>query len=512
MAFKKLHLKKYIYNSDENKLLQASSEPDQIKVIQSTGDIAAKATTLHKDSSLSLQNVISFTNVSPSEYVNQTHEKNAETVNNEDPNRGFVSKTAKQSLFKNMKKISLYDFENQFSQIRSEFSDWSEDFNKSHQCSINKPVCLSVLDNSKSIVQDDLKDDDLIPEDALNNKEVKTTEVKMICNDEEKNDSHKNMISDKSIENDKISTKESFDIVTPGGFSKEELVKVFEAVGFNDMTVESYLKEISKKPNKKIFSSNSNFVIDDKKKDNQQSLAQLSSVPVLIDHKTTPDNMMHEIGLNESIGAVEKCFVVLNFLKYQIMSSRKSKEKLIAETESKANKKGELQNIKTFLSSYEACLETVQRSLGGFKKKIEDKNEASIENILDFQFYEKSNYGDGGNHFCEICNDHFKDVTQFLIHLHLQIHHTFMNKTNRPWTAGSNQHTNGKIFPDTWSLPIQGVNSMIPIKGFFCLVCELFCGDLQAGEEHLLSRTHNENYLVKIFNFFFIYINAKESA
>ena len=139
MAFKKLHLKKYIYNSDENKLLQASSEPDQIKVIQSTGDIAAKATTLHKDS-LSLQNVISFTNVSPSEYVNQTHEKNAETVNNEDPNRGFVSKTAKQSLFKNMKKISLYDFENQFSQIRSEFSDWSEDFNKSHQCSNNKPV------------------------------------------------------------------------------------------------------------------------------------------------------------------------------------------------------------------------------------------------------------------------------------------------------------------------------------------------------------------------------------
>ena len=43
---------------------------------------------------------------------------------------------------------------------------------------------------------------------------------------------------------------------------------------------------------------------------------------------------------------------------------------------------------------------------------------------MDFQFYEKSNYGDGGNHFCEICNDHFKDVTQFLIHLHLQIHHT----------------------------------------------------------------------------------------
>lgn len=51
-----------------------------------------------------------------------------------------------------------------------------------------------------------------------------------------------------------------------------------------------------------------------------------------------------------------------------------------------------------------------------------------------------------------------------------------------------------------------GSEFLLPVRGFFCLLCKVFSGDAICAEEHVTTHAHNEKYKV------FIYLCASAAA
>lgn len=43
-----------------------------------------------------------------------------------------------------------------------------------------------------------------------------------------------------------------------------------------------------------------------------------------------------------------------------------------------------------------------------------------------------------------------------------------------------------------------GSEFLLPVRGFFCLLCNVFSGDAICAEEHVTTHAHNEKYKVFI--------------
>lgn len=43
-----------------------------------------------------------------------------------------------------------------------------------------------------------------------------------------------------------------------------------------------------------------------------------------------------------------------------------------------------------------------------------------------------------------------------------------------------------------------GSEFLVPVRGFFCLLCKEFYGDGICAEEHVITHAHNENYKVRV--------------
>lgn len=41
-----------------------------------------------------------------------------------------------------------------------------------------------------------------------------------------------------------------------------------------------------------------------------------------------------------------------------------------------------------------------------------------------------------------------------------------------------------------------GSEFLLPVRGFFCLLCKVFSGDAICAEEHVTTHAHNEKYKV----------------
>lgn len=44
-----------------------------------------------------------------------------------------------------------------------------------------------------------------------------------------------------------------------------------------------------------------------------------------------------------------------------------------------------------------------------------------------------------------------------------------------------------------------GSEFLLPVRGFFCLLCKVFCGDGICAEEHVTTHAHNEKYKVLVY-------------
>lgn len=117
-------------------------------------------------------------------------------------------------------------------------------------------------------------------------------------------------------------------------------------------------------------------------------------------------------------------------------------------------------------------------------ESLEDDTAATIE------------FFDGGGHWCSHCNFFGNTVAEYLTHLHSEEHWAKIPENfDVPWPI----LRRFRDFPPERSLaPIKGSQFMIPSRGYYCVICKFFCGDLETAEEHMLCINHNRA-VVKLY-------------
>ncbi|KAM4730109.1 LOW QUALITY PROTEIN: uncharacterized protein znf318 [Anableps anableps] len=103
-------------------------------------------------------------------------------------------------------------------------------------------------------------------------------------------------------------------------------------------------------------------------------------------------------------------------------------------------------------------------------------------------------YYDAGNHWCKNCNITSGSMFDFFTHLHSKPHRKTLDPYDRPWASSPTKTpktTPGEI---RQTKPAKGSEFLVPVRGFFCLLCQEFYGDAICAEEHVITHSHNEKY------------------
>ncbi|KAM6956229.1 zinc finger protein 318 [Aplochiton taeniatus] len=108
-------------------------------------------------------------------------------------------------------------------------------------------------------------------------------------------------------------------------------------------------------------------------------------------------------------------------------------------------------------------------------------------------------YYDAGNHWCKNCNITSGSMFDFFTHLHSKSHRKTQDPYDRPWVQDPSQKVKTSSAGDKMAKPAKGSEFLVPVRGFFCLLCEEFYGDAICGEEHVTTHTHNEKYKKQIY-------------
>ncbi|XP_052469668.1 zinc finger protein 318-like isoform X5 [Carassius gibelio] len=110
---------------------------------------------------------------------------------------------------------------------------------------------------------------------------------------------------------------------------------------------------------------------------------------------------------------------------------------------------------------------------------------------------EQFEYYDAGNHWCKNCNVTSGSMFDYFMHLHSKTHRKTLDPYDRPWakSEGEKKHPAGK----RTSKPAKGSEFLIPVRGFFCQLCEEFFGDPICAEAHVTCHAHNERYKAKMY-------------
>uniref|UniRef100_A0A671LBJ7 C2H2-type domain-containing protein n=1 Tax=Sinocyclocheilus anshuiensis TaxID=1608454 RepID=A0A671LBJ7_9TELE len=119
-------------------------------------------------------------------------------------------------------------------------------------------------------------------------------------------------------------------------------------------------------------------------------------------------------------------------------------------------------------------------------------NSHSLDTAADqFEYY------DAGNHWCKNCNVTSGSMFDYFMHLHSKTHRKTLDPYDRPWAKSESEKKPpaGK----RTSKPAKGSEFLIPVRGFFCQLCEEFFGDPICAETHVTCHSHNEKYKAKMY-------------
>uniref|UniRef100_A0A3B5L6Z9 U1-type domain-containing protein n=1 Tax=Xiphophorus couchianus TaxID=32473 RepID=A0A3B5L6Z9_9TELE len=103
-------------------------------------------------------------------------------------------------------------------------------------------------------------------------------------------------------------------------------------------------------------------------------------------------------------------------------------------------------------------------------------------------------YYDAGNHWCKNCNITSGSMFDFFTHLHSKPHRKTLDPYNRPWASGPTKTPKTTSGDAKQTKPAKGSEFLVPVRGFFCLLCKEFYGDAICAEEHVITHFHNEKY------------------
>ncbi|CAB1312530.1 unnamed protein product [Coregonus sp. 'balchen'] len=112
-------------------------------------------------------------------------------------------------------------------------------------------------------------------------------------------------------------------------------------------------------------------------------------------------------------------------------------------------------------------------------------------------------YYDAGNHWCKSCNATCGSMFDFFTHLHSKSHRKTQDPYNRPWASSSSNIEMNKMYSsgEKMTKPAKGSEFLVPVRGYYCQLCEEFYGDAICAEDHATSHTHNEKYKKQMYEY-----------
>ncbi|KAK5882969.1 hypothetical protein CesoFtcFv8_021500 [Champsocephalus esox] len=109
-------------------------------------------------------------------------------------------------------------------------------------------------------------------------------------------------------------------------------------------------------------------------------------------------------------------------------------------------------------------------------------------------------YYDAGNHWCKNCNVTSGSMFDFYTHLHSKTHRKTLDPYDRPWSCtGTTGTSKSLLTEEKLTKPAKGSEFLLPVRGFFCLLCKAFYGDSICAEEHVTKHAHNEKYKKQMY-------------
>ncbi|XP_055358794.1 zinc finger protein 318 isoform X2 [Betta splendens] len=108
-------------------------------------------------------------------------------------------------------------------------------------------------------------------------------------------------------------------------------------------------------------------------------------------------------------------------------------------------------------------------------------------------------YYDAGNHWCRNCNVTSGSMFDFFTHLHSKTHRKTLDPYNRPWASPSSKIDKNIPSEERLTKPSKGSEFLLPVRGFFCLLCKEFFGDAICAEEHVTTHAHNDKYKKQMY-------------
>uniref|UniRef100_A0A668V2A8 U1-type domain-containing protein n=1 Tax=Oreochromis aureus TaxID=47969 RepID=A0A668V2A8_OREAU len=108
-------------------------------------------------------------------------------------------------------------------------------------------------------------------------------------------------------------------------------------------------------------------------------------------------------------------------------------------------------------------------------------------------------YYDAGNHWCKNCNATCGSMFDFFTHLHSKTHLKTLDPYDRPWASTPSKMNKNQPPDEKLTKPAKGSEFLVPVRGFFCLLCREFYGDGICAEEHVTTHAHNEKYKKQMY-------------
>uniref|UniRef100_A0A669DZ87 U1-type domain-containing protein n=1 Tax=Oreochromis niloticus TaxID=8128 RepID=A0A669DZ87_ORENI len=108
-------------------------------------------------------------------------------------------------------------------------------------------------------------------------------------------------------------------------------------------------------------------------------------------------------------------------------------------------------------------------------------------------------YYDAGNHWCKNCNATCGSMFDFFTHLHSKTHLKTLDPYDRPWASTPSKINKNQPPDEKLTKPAKGSEFLVPVRGFFCLLCREFYGDGICAEEHVTTHAHNEKYKKQMY-------------
>ncbi|XP_070832906.1 zinc finger protein 318-like isoform X1 [Chaetodon trifascialis] len=108
-------------------------------------------------------------------------------------------------------------------------------------------------------------------------------------------------------------------------------------------------------------------------------------------------------------------------------------------------------------------------------------------------------YYDAGNHWCKNCNVTSGSMFDFFTHLHSKTHRKTLDPYDRPWASTPTKTVKNTLSEEKQMKPAKGSEFLLPVRGFFCLLCKEFYGDAVCAEAHVTTHAHNEKYKKQMY-------------